>query len=95
MSKHLLLQGGLDRNSVWGWSKTGPPSKANLYRNGGLHRLEPLVFSRPNTKIGTPALVYKDRYQPESKLIVSFTVLHIQYVLFPTLEETGYRAAVD
>lgn len=61
----------------------------------GVHRLEPLVFSRQNTNLGTPALVCKDRYQPESKLIVSFTVLHIQYILFPTLEETGCGAAVD
>lgn len=40
-----------------------------------------LVFSRQNYNLGTPALVNKDRHQPESRLIVSFTVLQIQHFL--------------
>lgn len=36
--------------------------------------LEPLVFGRQSTNLHTPGLVNEDRQQPESKLIVSFTL---------------------
>lgn len=34
VSKHVLLHGGLDRRSAWGWSKVGLPLKASLNGNG-------------------------------------------------------------
>lgn len=44
---------------------------------------EPLVFSRQNISLGTPAPANKNRHQSESKLLVSVTGLHLQSFLLP------------
>lgn len=61
--------------------EVGPPPKASLNRDGGVHGPEPLVFSRQNISLGTLAPVNKNRHQSESKLLVSATGLHLQYFL--------------
>lgn len=62
----------------------GHHQKASLNRGGGVGTwLEPLVFSRRNTSLGTPALVNEDRHQLESKPVVPFTVLHVRYCFHP------------
>lgn len=92
MSKHALLQGGLDRRSVWGQSKVGLPATKGKSKQGwwGGYMGRNLWCSVDSIDLHTPDLINEGRHQPESKLVVSFT----QYVLLPIPEGTGCRVAV-
>lgn len=92
MSKHALLQGLLDRRSVWGQSKVGLPATKDKPKQGwwGGYMGRNLWCSVDSIDLHTPDLVNEGRRQPESKLVVSFT----QYVLLPISERIGNRVAV-
>lgn len=92
VSKHALLQGLLDRRSVWGQSKVGLPATKDKPKQGwwGGYVGRNLWCSVDSIDLHTPDLVNEGRRQPESKLVVSFT----QYVLLPISERIGNRVAV-